>query len=109
MKEFFAFAKTVQGAMLLTGVLFLVGVGALKVDDLTGKNSDAKVVSDKEAMKLYIQETARATAAEVVKASDERWTERWSDLKEDVSELKRSARWSTLRSEAGASPRPSAQ
>lgn len=94
--------KTPGGAAVATlcasGLVFLMMSGVIQPSDL--RRNQEQVVSDKEAMKLYIQETARSAAEEVMKKYDDRQKERWDDLKDAITELRRSSRYASLRSEA---------
>lgn len=114
--SFWSFAKTPAGAVLIavpvTAIIALLFAGIIKPRDLHGERIEASeraLVSDKEAMKLYIEQAARQAAVEVMKQSDEKWEIRWNSLKEQVEDLKRTARWSNLRSESVATNKPSVQ
>jgi hypothetical protein len=86
--------------MILTGVLVLFAVGIFRLSDFTNEGAkDAKVVSEKEALKLYIDQTATAAAEKAIARSEEKWEVRWAALKEDMQDLKRVSRWGTLRSD----------
>ncbi len=76
----------------LVGMIWALMAGVVRPSDFHVGNTQ-QVINDKEAMRLYIQETARQTAEEVVKQSDDLWKERLDDLKEQISQLRDAQRW----------------
>lgn len=94
-----AWAKSPFGAMIILVIIMLIAlllvVGVIRPGDFRGDGVSAEraLVSEKEAMKLYIDQAARAAAEQVVSKSDEKWQIRWDKMEEDMADLKRMARW----------------